>query len=218
MRFFVIIAAIVIIPLSASAQFNFGLRAGINANRFISSEEIYKSESTMLGPCGGLFFIFQKKFFSIQPEILYSQKNGEYTYRTIQNSIDTVFHNGVSYLDIPIMFGLHAGRVIKLNFGPVLSFPVGENIYYETGTNKVTISEKIYKNASAGYQVGLTLVFDAISLEARYEQSLGDIDNGFVVPDSDIFITPSLKNSLFQFTLAYRFLTPPDPSLPVSAP
>jgi hypothetical protein len=189
------------------SQFNLGIKAGLNINKFITSPDEFRSEKTKIGLVGGVFFRFQASSFSLEPQILYSQKNGEYSYSTMHNSFDSFFKSENGYLDVPVLFGVHFGKNIKLHSGPVFSFLIKEKFTFQVRDTNINIgvTDNAFKQLNFGWQFGGNIEISKLIIGVLYERSIQDVINNFKIPNSSVVLTPDLRNDLWQVTLGFKF-------------
>lgn len=186
----------------AQDKFEVGVKAGVNLSHIRgegggSFSSFWQEEaSRTTGFTGGIYTRFGNKFF-IQPELLFSQKGG--------NFIDIV---GVerkfkqTYLDIPILVGTRIGNVVRLNAGPVATFLINGD---EPFLDQIGITqENGFRKALFGYQAGVGFDIQKIRLDFRYEGNINDVFN-IDYDDQQTESQFSGKGSLFMFTVGYAF-------------
>ncbi|MCY7350401.1 MAG: PorT family protein [Cytophagaceae bacterium] len=213
-----ILATLCAIPTYAQSRdgFAFGIKAGVNLSRFNGARYQFGSGGNFLqnadkdnvGAIGGVFLRFGTKFY-VQPEAVLSQKGGRFQIlRDNQNindarNVDVRFSN----LDVPILFGVRIGEVLRLNLGPVASFRLADN-----GNLKSTLNEysgqsvdNVFRSAALGYQAGIGLDFGRINFDVRYEGNINDVIRvDFNNPSTNAQF--ARKISLFQATLGFEIL------------
>ncbi|MBN2681454.1 MAG: PorT family protein [Bacteroidales bacterium] len=196
-----------ILSMGSEAQFTFGLRAGLNSNKYILENNTLSVENARFGFVGGMFFRIQSGFFSFQPEVLYSQKNGKYTYSTLESGLDTLFKNNFNFVDIPFIFNLHFGKAVRLNSGPVFNLLLKEDVRYiiENDANINSITDQVSNVINVAWQAGFGLEIKNICFDIRYEYSLNKVMQTFYIPGAGINLNPEARNSLWQFTLGIKF-------------
>jgi len=191
------------IATSTFAQFNFGIKGGVNLNRLVMEEEDLQSEDLTISPVGGLFFRFKANDVSLTPEILYSQKSSSFS--MVSDSINTSYK--LSYIDVPVIIGLHFAN-FSINTGPVISFLFDEEINFEKADNSfsASLSEDIFNEMNFGWQAGIGIEIRQIMIAARYEFSVGDLMKEVTIPNTKTTMQPDIRNSIFQVTLGIKFL------------
>lgn len=195
------------ISLTMQSQFTFGLRAGLNTNKYILENPTLTVENARFGFVGGMFFRIQSGFFSFQPEVLYSQKNGKYSYSTLQSGLDTLFKNNFNFVDIPFIFNLHFGKAVRINTGPVFNLLLKEDVSYivENDNNIRDIADEVSNVINVAWQAGFGIEIKNLCFDIRYEYSLNKVMQTFYIPGAGISLNPEARNSLWQFTIGLKF-------------
>lgn len=206
---------------SAQAQdVRFGLRAGANYSNLSGNIKNENTYNNKIGFLGGVMVNIPvvENFFSVQPEILYSQKgfdNKPTEFTTVlgakQKREGSVNYN---YLDVPVLLKINAGGFI-VEAGPQYSYLLGSNNETKTTTTPAlggapSTTESNDKNdvsglnrnelgylAGVGYQAN-----NGLSLSLRYTGAFSD----FVKSDDNTYFNGDLKNarhSAFQLSLGY---------------
>jgi len=200
----------------ATAQnrnFKIGIKAGTNLSS-LSGDDLISSndpsirigdKSTRLtGFVGGVFFRLGSSVF-IQPELLLSQKGGTFNvFRGGVNNQDNEVKVRFSNLDVPVLFGIRIGDVLRINAGPVASLRLSENGGLRDALNEVgaTSVEDNFKRAALGYQVGIGFDIGNLNLDLRYEGNASNIIDTNTV-SSNFNSQLKRKNNLFQATLGF---------------
>lgn len=206
MKFRLILISLFFVSI-VQGQFHFGLRAGLNSNKYILENNNVSVENARFGFVGGMFFRVQSGFLSFQPEFLFSQKNGQYTYSTLQSGLDTLFKNNFNFVDIPIIFNLHLGKAVRINTGPVFNLLLKEDVRYiiENDNNINQIADEVSNVINVAWQAGFGLEFNNLCFDIRYEYSLNKVMQTFYIQGAGISLNPEARNSLWQFTIGLKF-------------
>ncbi|KAA9331608.1 PorT family protein [Hymenobacter busanensis] len=200
---------------SAQAQgIRFGVKAGVNYSNLagdLTDEDRYESK---IGPHAGVlanFDVTGDGFFSIQPEVLYSQKGFQYndTEFTIGNT--KYKYSGkvnYNYIDVPIMLKINADGPF-FEIGPQVGYllSVSDNVK-STVNGQTTTNTSTYNNldnvqrTELGYVAGVG--YQASSgpmIGLRYNGGLSKYgkDNA---PNNDF---NNARNSAFQLYVGYLF-------------
>lgn len=186
------------------AQFNFGLKGGLNMNSFNTSKAGFIADASSYSPVGGLFFKFKAGHFTIEPELLFSQKGSSFDY-----SIDTVSATfSASYFDVPLMFG-YQFWLFNFHTGPVFGFKTSEAISVSQGlnTHKTRLNQSAISGFNLGWQVGASIEVKKLVLGFRYETGISSPIGEFIVPNTNLTVYPEGRSSLFQLTLGIKFLS-----------
>ncbi|UPL49494.1 porin family protein [Hymenobacter sublimis] len=201
-----------------------GLRAGTNYSNLAGNVQNENTYNNKFGFLGGVMLnadITGDGFFSIQPEILYSQKGfenkpTEYT-STILGVGYTEKREGkvnYNYLDVPVLLKVNAGGLV-LEAGPQYSYLLSANdetkvtrTRQPNGTPTVAEAENKkdvsgFKRSELGYVAGVGYQADnGLSLNLRYTGAFSD----FVKSDNGSYFNGDLANarhSAFQLSLGY---------------
>ncbi len=213
----------ILMSLSSFAQydpgFRFGIKAGANLSNLNGSNDLSLSSggnafnfkdnsSRSLGFAGGVFFRFGRDFY-LQPEVMLSQKGGEFNVykdgvKNENGKVDVRFSN----LDVPILFGVRIAKFFRVNVGPMASIrmssngKIGDSFDDITGDN----SDAAFKNRLAyGYQAGVGFDFGRLSLDVRYEGNFTEIAK-VNFNNSQTSAQFGRKSNLFQATLGFAIL------------
>ncbi len=171
----------------------FGLKAGLNMNKLITSQTDWESDDLRLGFVTGAFLRINFEKFFIQPELLISQKGGNLRARTQLGFTD--FRRTIGSVDVPVLVGVKFLKFMRLNVGPVLMFPIGGN--QSEGDEEDNYGSAL-KNTIAGYHAGIGIDIKRVRLDLRYESNISrvaaDLPNGQSGKD---------RISTFQVTFGY---------------
>lgn len=207
---------------SAQAQdVRFGLRAGANYSNLAGDVKNESTYNNKVGFLGGVMVnvpVTSDGFFSVQSEVLYSQKGFENKPTEYTNILGTKQKRegqvNYNYLDVPVLLKINAGGFIA-EAGPQYSYLIGANDETKVtttsglnGTTSTTESQNkrdvsgLNRNelgylAGIGYQAN-----NGLSLNLRYTGAFSD----FVKSDNGTYFDGDLKNarhSAFQQSLGY---------------
>ncbi len=178
----ILIAVLLFAGLQANAQiFEFGLRGGVNLHgvqveEFDGDQTIEDVESgdRKLGFHAGAYGRIKLATFFIQPELLYTNVNGEVQTENADGSSQTI-DLGFSRLDIPVILGVALGPV-RLGVGPVATFAISE---------PGDAFDKSFNQANFGYQAGLGLDLGKLSIDLRYEGPFGKTAETITIGGTD---------------------------------
>jgi hypothetical protein len=192
----------------SKAQFNLGPKAGLVLNQFVLDNEDFSEDDLSFGLTAGLFFRFQSKNFYFQPEFLYSQKNGDFTYQSNFSNVDTVFTNKVAYFDIPVLFGVKLGKHLKINTGPVVSILLEDKITFENTNNSATviIDDNAFETPTFGWQVGGSLDLGQLIIGTQYEFNVINSVEEISIPGINKTFTPDGRTKLWQIYVAIKLV------------
>ncbi|MDU0370744.1 outer membrane beta-barrel protein [Hymenobacter endophyticus] len=178
--------------LAATAQAQFGVKAGINAavldgENLGSTSTRYKTyyhggilyEANVLGPV------------SIQPELLYSLQGS--SIRTAIGNYDAKLH----YLNLPVLAKVTVGPVF-VEAGPQVGFMVANEKANQVGGG----GGYRFKRTDFSLAAGGGLKLGNLLLGARFNAGLNDIDE---TPYPTNLNDPRFKNRVIQGYVAYQF-------------
>jgi opacity protein-like surface antigen len=192
------ILAVLVIALPGYSQVKVGLKAGVSTNT-VPSYDISTGTSTIealkdasYGIHGGLFLRFSLAGVYVQPEVLFSSTEFEYTVKTASNLDGAVKSHKFNKLDIPVLFGFNLGPV-RLNAGPSASILINSPEALIDSPD----FEEMYKSATFGYQAGVGVDFlKRFTLDLRYEGSLSKKFGDAVSIGSQTFNLDSRQSAL----------------------
>jgi hypothetical protein len=201
---------ILLIQQSQAQIFNFGLKAGINSNTFITDKENFLQGDSKIGFAGGLFFNLRSGMFSLQPEALFSHKSGMFSYSTVDDGLDTFFHASFTNIDFPLLVSFQPIRFFRVGTGPVFSYPFKEKVTFTTSqdNHSVIVDKEFFKDAAYSWQFSAAVEIGRLVFEGRYEIGIDKLNYELDLPNQTISVDPDLKARTFQFTVGYKFIKP----------
>lgn len=178
MKKLIMIVAVVLFASSASfAQFNFGIKAGLNYNTIKAQNNEFE-ESGVLGYQAGAWARIGKGIY-LQPEVYLGSKGSTFKFETSGSLGNTRIEEVQKFttLDVPLLLGKKFGKEdvnFRIMVGPALQFNLSEN---ESAFNQA-IDPNFYKYQDfiVNGQVGAGLDLGSLSVDLRYETSLQDIN------------------------------------------
>ena len=172
----------------AVSPINLGLKAGYTSSKLTTSLDQFNDGSVSNFLVGAFVRVNLRKWY-LQPEGYFTSKGGHLK----DVSTDSFDLNS---LDVPLLLGYKVVNLpkvnLRLNAGPVFSFITkkqGENNNSEFDYNNI-------KDNYVGIQYGAGVDFLFLTLDARLENSLGDVHSG----------AGNEKIKLFMVTLGIKFL------------
>jgi hypothetical protein len=196
-----LVLVLLLIPMPGFAQglTSFGAKIGVNFARLNSDQDIVDQLDTKTGlVAGGFVELGITDMFSIQPEVLYSQKGGKGGVTDITGAFDATAM--LDYIEIPILakfnFGPSGGVRPFVFTGPVPAFNTRARFKTEVGGTEVTtdIDEDV-KGGDFGWVFGGGFKFRGFSVDARYNWGLVNIDED---ENED-----SIKNQVFSILVGF---------------
>ena len=196
----------------AFKPFHFGLKAGLNMANLTGADVIKDNSKSLLGLCAGGFISYSfAPWFSLQPEVLFSQKGMAY-----EASVGTISYKStynLNYIEIPMLikFSIQTGSVFipVLYIGPAISIKAGASYYQEqtisgeTESDTQDISEYINSmdfNLVSGAGFEIKAGPGAITFEARFDMGFTTIWNIEGLPEQ-----PDVKTSVITILAGYSF-------------
>ena len=206
---------------SAQAQdVRFGLRAGANYSNLAGNVQNENTYNNKIGFLGGVMVNVPvvEGFFSVQPEILYSQKGFENKPTEFTGLLGAKQKRegnvNFNYLDVPVLLKINAGGFIA-EAGPQYSYLLSSSNETRTTTTPAlggspsTVEARDKNDVSGlnrnelGYVAGVGYQADnGLSLNLRYTGAFSD----FVKSENNSYFNGDLKNarhSAFQLSLGY---------------
>lgn len=190
------------VDTQAQDKFEIGLKGGVNLSHIRgegggSFNSFWQEDATRTtGFTGGVYARIGDGFF-IQPELLISQKGGNFKDVV---GIERKFKQ--TYLDVPVLVGVRVLNTVRVNAGPVATFLINQD---DTFLDQVGITNNDgLRKALFGYQAGVGFDINKIRLDLRYEGNVNDVFN-IDYDDQQTESQFSGKGSLFMFTVGYGF-------------
>ncbi|MWB93862.1 outer membrane beta-barrel protein [Flavobacterium sp. GA093] len=205
----IIIAAFVFVTGFTNAQVTVspGIKGGLNISGLTNFE---RTNSKYDFYAGGFVAIKFNKYFTLQPEILYSRQGVELNIATgsLNNQNDFVYNSRkanyeLNYLSLDAVAKFHFnGKGFHVLAGPSFDFKIDDN------------NDEFYADKPVNFDLGLIAgvgysLPNGLTFEARFKQGLIDI-YGYDYADDEngngnydeVFL-----NQVFQFGISYTFKT-----------
>ena len=238
MKKIISILALIFLTIASSAQslipIKYGIKTGLNfSNLNISSIEGVKptDNSSQMGIAAGfIIHIPLSDEWFIKPEVLYSQKGASFNYAFThdyelnqRDEYKTTNKVTLSYVELNPTISYKATDKLALNFGPSVSFLIGEKyVYTQDPARNITNTTNILTDGlveTASLDLGLNLSISYFFTEHFFVDSrvyTGFIEVASATQPYEIFIvngskfyTPepafTLKNRAIVLSLAYLF-------------
>jgi hypothetical protein len=179
----------------------FGVRAGVNIANFINGGTASNwNHDFIVAPMGGVYYrLGIGDRFTVQPELLYSQKGANFTPGVPGETRE--FSDRLHYLQLPVYAQYWFLRGFNLHIGPYASFLLGAGEDGRQGTGL----EQDYRTWDFGGSAGLGYEFP-FGLNIRGNYNIGVIN---VAGDRNNLINPNqsqpLNNQFFQVSLGWTF-------------
>jgi hypothetical protein len=194
-----ILFVILFVHTTQAQPFVVGVKAGINVSTLSKAPNLGDANSTTGFVFGGFMRASAAGFF-VQPEVLLTQRRGVFT----DDSSKLTVTNTLTYLDVPVLFGYKLAN-FRFSAGPNFQFLMGANQDAPQLLKDPHFSKDNFNPATIGFQAGLGVSLGKISIDARYDASIGDLGKT-ITTTAGKHINYSTRANMFQFTLGYRIL------------
>lgn len=185
------------LSLGASAQFDFGIKAGLNsANVDFSNVESTSNFETItsnsdFGWHAGVYARVKILGIYLQPEFLYSVINSEIEVNSNNHGNQTETFT-LNRLDVPVILGVKIGPASVFG-GPIMSYNLN---------NPSDILEVDYRDGTFGFQAGVGLTFGDLIIDVKYEGSMHNLTEQVVI-DGQAYEADA-RTGLFIVSLGYN--------------
>ncbi|WP_109300839.1 porin family protein [Aquimarina sp. AU474] len=190
---FVVLASVSFVAKAQEESIRFGAKAGVNFATVKGDSQNVDSRTGF--HVGALAEIPITEKFAFQPELLYSSQGTQIDVTDFESKTK------LDYLNIPLMAKYYVAQGLSLQAGPQIGFLLSANAEGEDSGQSFDqdLKDELSSfdfglNFGAGYQLDMGVFFDA-----RY--NLG-ISNVF---DEDTAEGDNVQNSVFQFSVGYKF-------------
>ncbi len=186
---------------SDKRQFHIGLKAGANLSNVIQHIDENTTNGSKAGFVGGLFLELPiVKGFSIQPEVLFSQKG----YKSKGSYLSTPYEYKVTsnFIDVPLLAKFKTSENFGIVIGPQFSFLTSTKTKYTISnsgfeTIKNADNDNLRKNILGGV-VGIEAGAGPVVLDLRYSLDFQS-NNG-----NGSSYSPKYKNQVLSLTAGIR--------------
>ena len=166
------LAAFLIFSSAAMAQFNIGVKGGVNITKV--DDKAFRDEFTYGYHLGGFAEVGLGKRLKIQPEVLWNQFNTrkDTAFRNVTNNLlnfDNYDDVKLNYLSIPILLSYKLGNVLYLQAGPQFGILLNQdNTLLENG-------KEAFSKGDFSMLGGVQLNVSKLRLSGRYFVGLNNI-------------------------------------------
>ncbi len=188
--FLITLLSICTFHASKAQNLRFGAKAGLNLSTF-TGDALTGLDTREGFHIGALVEIPLSEKFSVQPELLYSQKGSEFFSRELS----------LNYLDIPVMAKYHIIKGLSAELGPVASILLGAE---ETDREVVVDVSDFTKKFDIGIGAGATYRLDlGVFFSLRFTKGLMNISKSN--PSENYESDWKVQNNVFQISAGYSF-------------
>ena len=203
-KFFGILAIITLFTaVPAAAQFNWGIKAGVNlAQKPSDIEDVKGKTGWFVGPMAK--FTLPIVGLGLEANLLYSQSSTEVQGETIERkSVDLPVYLRYEF-SLPVV-----NKFLEpfLTVGPQWSWNVGDKTF---SVNKLidggNFSEYTLRSSNLSLNLGLgAIVLDHIQVHANYNIALGSTSDYREATDAALNLVTKSKTNTWQVSVAYIF-------------
>lgn len=202
-KLLIVLFALALFSISAQAQMQLGLKAGLNLAN-LSGDDAGSPDSKTAFAFGGFFAYQFSPMFAIQPEIYYSMKGATDKMTVEGATIDLTYT--FDYIEIPLlvkfMIPIQGSNVKPDIFaGPYLGINTTAKVKGEYQGDSQEEDIEDFKSSEFGLQFGGGVGFPVgngeLGFDVRYIMGLTNI--------FDVESDPDIKNSVINFNLFYAF-------------
>ncbi|MDF2157575.1 porin family protein [Algoriphagus sp. CAU 1675] len=154
-----------------SQKFGIGPKVGISQTKLDFKNDDFSAGDTQSGYHIGLFARIEGTGFFVQPEFLFTQTSGTFSYNGPIMDGNSDFEASFNRLDIPVMMGMKFFKILRLQAGPIASVNINSKLEDVVGE----VSDVDYNKATLGYQAGIGLDIGNMIIDAKYEGSLQNV-------------------------------------------
>jgi Outer membrane protein beta-barrel domain len=191
---------------SASSNFKFGIKAGVNfAN--LQTQNV-DNNNVLTGFNAGIFAkVPITESFAIQPELLYTTKGAKLTYNNYFVNGTAKFN--LNYIELPVLVVLNLTNNFNIHAGPYVAYLVdGKATNDPQGTLfdiQNNLNNEDYNKFDTGLVFGLGYDADQIGFGVRYNYGLQKVgkERSFLGTN---YTFPDGKNSVINLYFSYSIL------------
>jgi hypothetical protein len=183
---------------SAHAQFAFGIKGGANISNVNGSDVSGLTTSSVVGFNAGAYLkVPLRHGLSLQPEVVYSSQG----FKQTSNGVTGTYTEG--YVNVPVLLKYTHFTGVFIETGPQIGFLASAKL---SADGNSADWKKYYNSSDVSWVIGVGVKIPAtpISLDARYNFGLSNIDNNSQTGDNG-----SLHNGSFQIGIMIRLFSGP---------
>lgn len=165
-------------PHTTFAQTTFGAKAGLNLSNL--NTENSNDKNMLAGLHAGVFLNKQlSEKFSVQPELLFSQKGSKWTNKS--GITDSEIKFNLNYFEVPVSAVYNLARDFDFQLGPYIGFLLNSKSEGKTTIGSTTIEankdldKKHFNTADFGLQGGLRFFLKPVCLGFTYKLGLSQV-------------------------------------------
>ncbi len=163
----------VVATAQESNKTRIGIKGGVNFSNLYTEDADDTNMRT--GFNAGLFAKLPlTNMFAIQPELFYSTKGSEVTYKN--TFVDGTANFNLNYIEVPVLLVVNITDNFNLHFGPYFSYLISGKVKNKSNVNLFDFEDNIdpedYNRFDAGVAAGVAVDLGGISIGARYNHGL----------------------------------------------
>src|SRR5690606_32092756 len=148
MKKIILFLALVAMSFTGYSQgFSFGTKIGLSQTTLDLKSDQFKNGESKFGYHVGVFARIGLCGLYLQPEVLYTQTQGQFTFDG-DDQPKKEYESDFNRVDIPVMVGFKMFNFLRIQAGPIASINVNSEIK-DAGD---TVQDVDFKNATLGYQ------------------------------------------------------------------
>ena len=185
-----ILLSVLTISFSKAQEIRIGAKVGLNLATF-TGDALTGLDTRAGFHIGGLVEVPISEKFSIQPEILYSEKGSQFFSDEVN----------LSYIDLPVLAKYHIIKGLSAELGPVASFLVNaERVQRgkETDVSESTKSFDLGIGGGVSYRIPMGVFFSLRFTKGLMNISETDTSDGYNY-------NSKVQNNVFQISAGYSF-------------
>src|ERR1700744_4074793 len=174
-KYLLSLALLVAVSISAHAQFDFGVKGGVNFSN-IDANQLDKSTKT--GYQAGVFLRVGSAFY-LQPEAYVASTGGNFS---DPGNGDYSASVRFTTLNVPLLLGHEFGTSstnFRIMVGPVYSYNLSKDESFSQNFNNAYHDFGNYNNSTLGYQVGAGVDILGLTADLRYEGGLTKLNENY---------------------------------------
>ncbi|HZX57316.1 MAG TPA: porin family protein [Mucilaginibacter sp.] len=175
-KFFLSVAILIAIGISAKAQVSLGIKGGVNFSKIDADN--FKS-SSVTGYQAGLFARIGGGFY-VQPELYLNSTGGDFDSNL--NGTDYNAHVKFTNLTVPLLLGLRFGPKnlnLRVMAGPEYTYMLNKSESFSDNFEAAFQDFGKYNNSTLGYQAGAGVDLGPITADLRYQGGLNKVNSSF---------------------------------------
>ncbi|WKD86717.1 hypothetical protein KCTC32516_02093 [Polaribacter huanghezhanensis] len=182
---------------TASAQFQFGIKGGVNYNNngdvtFSSAgSDVVNGAKSKSGFHAGLWFRGKIPIIGLylRPEIVFTQVKSEYLYKGTNTNYD------FKKIDVPVLIGTKFLGFANAFIGPSFQYIIDDNFTFSN------LSTNDFNKFSVGMQMGFGVELGALGVDVRWERGLSKTEAIFVDNSTNVTVDNRTNQIIFGVSI-----------------